>query len=347
MRTYKVGLLYFREEFGRKLLHSLNQLEPIRDIHGKPVKIQAEHLEVHEWDLDTVLEHDFILDRASHYFKLGIPQFMMRSFLGTHIVNNPLSFQWFIERKDVGYYMAHHVGVKIPPTFILPVCDTPFFKKEDFAYHRLFEWERMIETVGFPCIMKPANGRGARGVYQCSNRRELMEAYSLSGSEIMTIQAKVHSPYPWQLRCLCIGRNIRIIKYIFREGDRSEYLPDQDFLPPHVEKQVREACMVLNRIFGYEMNSVEFFLDSNDIPWAIDFNNPIPDGRLEALGQQWHDIYLQDMLQLVIEKAQNPEAADFLPNLNEYAKIARMPLSPQEKFAHALALSKGYYEKTC
>lgn len=343
MRVFKVGLLHFREAFGKDLLHRLQQMAPLKDDKGEEIILQAEHIPVHEWDMDYNFDHHLILDRASHYFKIGVPQFMMRAFDGCQIVNHPLSFHWFIERKDVGFRLAHQMGVAIPTTFVLPVCDTPFFKKEDFVHHRLFQWDDILSKIQFPCILKPSNGRGARGVYQCSNRRELMDAYRASGSEVMTLQQKVDSPYPWQLRCLCIGKQIRIVKYIFREGDRSEYLDEVDFLDPETEQLVLDSTKIINRLFGYEMNSVEFFLDRNNKPWAIDFNNPIPDGREEALGDHWYEEYVQMMLEMIIDKALNPTPGRWLPDLEPFAQIGRSEDPLPVRFKKALKIANLYY----
>ena len=344
MKTFRVGLLYFQEAFSKELEYKVSQLDVVKNHKGQKVQIEVEHVPIQEYGLELPFEYDLVLDRASHYFRLGISMFMMMAHKGIRVVNNPFSFHYFIDRKDVGYYIAHQLGVNVPPTYVLPTCKTPFFKEEDFVHHRLFDWETIIEDVGFPSFLKPANGRGARGVTQCRNRRDIMEAYDESGKEVMVLQSKVNSPYDWQVRCLCMGKNILISKYIFRDFDQSEYLVDENFLSPELEKKIIDQSRVINRSMGYEMNSVEFFIDENDEPWAIDFNNPIPDGRLEALGPYWYEKYQNIIIQMILDYAKESPKSEFIPNVNDYANIARMKISREKKFEKALKLANQYYE---
>ena len=344
MNTYRVGLLYFQETFTRELQYRLKEVGPIKNKNGEELVIHAEHLPIHEFSLDVPYDYDLFIDRASHYFKLGIPICMILAHKGKRVVNNPFSFHYFINRKDVGYYIANQLGIPVPTTYILPVYETPFFKENDFVHHKYFNWEKLAEEVGFPCVLKPANGRGARGVSVCKDFESLLHNYNLSGSEIMVVQTMVDTPYEWQIRCLCMGKNILISKYIFRDFDQSEYLEEDDFLAPKTKKLIEEYCYVVNRSMGYEMNSVEFFIDREGIPWAIDFNNPIPDGRLGALGSLWYERYLQAMVNMVLQMALEPSQHDFIPDVNRYAEIARLEIPARDRFKKALKIAKPYYK---
>ncbi|PCJ20721.1 MAG: hypothetical protein COB02_04125 [Candidatus Cloacimonadota bacterium] len=346
MKTFRVGLIYFQEAFSKDLQYNLSCQKTVINSDGEEVQIISEHISISEYNLDMKSNYDLILDRASHYFKLALSQFMMYAHQGTRIVNNPLSFHYFMERKDMGYYIAHQLGVNVPPTYVLPTCKTPHFENEDFIHHQHFNWEKIIEEIGFPCFLKPANGRGARNVHHCRNRMELMTAYEGSGSEIMTLQSKVDSPHEWQIRCICLGKEILVCKYIFRDMDQSEYIVDDNFLSEESKQSIIDQTKVINRCMGYEMNSVEFFLDQEGIPWAIDFNNPIPDGRLEALGEFWYKKYQKATVQLILDAAYENKPSNFIPEeINEYAKIAQMDCSKKEKFKIALKKANLYYEK--
>lgn len=344
MQYFRVGMLYFQEPFSRELDYRISQLHPIKNSQGNEVQILIEHIPIQEYGLDLPFSYDLVIDRASHYFKLGISMLMMMAHRGTKVINNPFSFHYFIDRKDVGYHIAHQLGCNVPPTYVLPPCKTPFFKEDDFIHHQLFDWETIIQNVGFPCFIKPANGRGARGVSRCDNRMELMEAYDKSGKDIMVIQSMVSSEFEWQVRCLCVGKNIEIAKYIFRDNDQSEYFEEENFLSPEIEQNIIDQSQVICRSMGYEMNSVEFFIDTSGKAWAIDFNNPIPDGRLEALGPMWYERYQNQMVQLIIDSALNQSQPDFIPDVNFYADISRESISREERFAKALHLAKKYYE---
>ncbi|MBC7473532.1 MAG: hypothetical protein H7263_04520 [Candidatus Sericytochromatia bacterium] len=341
--NFNIGLVHFGNQFGLDLEERLNQVAPFEDKNGDKVKIKAEHVEIHEIDLDYETSYDMIIDRGSHRFKQGIGILMTYAFKGIYVINNPLSFHFFIENKDVGYSIAKELGIKVPTTFILPPHTTPSLDGDDFRYHKIFEWDKMMEKVKFPCIIKPAGGRAAIAVNKADNMEELLYHYNESKEMIMTVQSIVESDNEWQIRCICVGRKIVPIKYIFRKMDGSEYIYDTEFLTPEQGKKVIESTRIINRAFGYEMNSVEFIIDKDGEPWAIDFNNPIPDGRASVLGPIFYNDYQDAFVQRAIEIATYKPKYLFLPKLNEYSEIAQMKISKEEKFNLALVEANKYY----
>ena len=104
--TFKIGLVHFGNQFGLDLEEKLNAVEPFENKDGEIVNISAEHVEIHEIDLDYETSYDMIIDRGSHRFKQGIGILMTYAFKGIYVINNPLSFHFFIENKDVGYSIA-------------------------------------------------------------------------------------------------------------------------------------------------------------------------------------------------------------------------------------------------
>jgi len=97
---------------------------------------------------------------------------------------------------------------------------------------------------------------------------------------------------------------------------------------------------------GYEMNSVELFIDEQGELQAIDFNNPVPDGRLKALGEIFYNDYQQALCDLVVDIVREQRPFDFLPpDVNRFAQIARRAdLTREQKFQMALELANRYYE---
>lgn len=343
-KEYPVGLLYFSEHFGSVLHERLNAMSPFENSKGDMVKIVAEHCEIHEIPADYATRYRCIIDRASHYLHQGLGILMSFAYQGVHIVNNPVSFHHFIANKDAGYSMIDRLGIPVPRTYILPTHTNPGFEEKDFRFHRVFDWNAMMEDVGFPCYIKPAEGRGAFGVTKVKNMDELFEAYNQSGKKVMTVQQDVPTKNEWHVRCICVGRKIVPIKFIFGTQDSSRYLYDEGFLSEETGKRVVEYARVINRAFGYEMNSVEFIVDPHGVPWAIDFNNPIPDGRLSILGEIFFNDYVNGLVELVRDKAWFDEPAPFIPPLNELAEIARQDVSKEERFAMALKAANRYYE---
>jgi len=344
VKTFPVGLIYFGEEFGAFLEERLNAEPEFKNNKGETVKIEAEHMSIHEVNLDFEPKYSMIIDRASHYFKHSMGVFMMNAFKGVQVVNNPMSFHYFIANKDLGFYVAHQLGINVPPTYILPPKENKFLKKEeDYKYHKVFDWHKMVDDVEFPCFLKPAEGRAAFDVNQANHIDELWHHYDSSGDKVMTLQQKVKTSDDWQIRCICVGRTIIPLKYVFRDLDGSEYIYEEGFLTPEQGEKVINMTRVINRLFGYEMNSVEFFIADDGEPYAIDFNNPVPDGRRDKLGDVFFNDYADAFVKLAKEGAMRPKLAPYLPELNQYAEIARLDISKEEKFEKALALANEYY----
>jgi hypothetical protein len=76
---------------------------------------------------------------------------------------------------------------------------------------------------------------------------------------------------------------------------------DPEFLSPEVGKKVVDSCKIINRALGYAINSVEFFIDEAGNAQAIDFNNPVPDGRRHALGPVFYEDYQQAAVELITD----------------------------------------------
>lgn len=342
---YYIGLLHFDSEPGKEVEEVLNKIPPFRNIHGQRIKIIAEHVTVHEIPIDYQTKYRLILDRSSHRLMQAVGLLKMFAYRGVNIVNNPLSFWWFVDNKDAAYGMMRDLGLAIPKTYLLPQHTTPYLDQTEFGYHRHFDWEKMMSDIGWPCYIKPADGRGAIDCNRAETMEELIGYYDESGTRVMMVQEAIQSPHEWHVRCLCIGRKIIPMKFIFRKFDLAEYIWEEDFLPPAVLKQVIEQSRIINRAFGYEMNSVEFVIDESEKAWAIDFNNPVPDGRREKLGDEYFAEYVKALVTVAVDKAWYDVVASFLPDLNEYAQISRQEISPVEKYARALSSANNYYDK--
>ncbi|MBI4872407.1 MAG: hypothetical protein HY814_12675 [Candidatus Riflebacteria bacterium] len=344
-QDYPVGLLYLDDELGTELHKRLNATIPFQDKDGVWKKVVAEHIEITEMDIDHRAKYRVLVDRCSHLLPQAVSAFMMFAHQGVHVVNNPLSFQYFIATKDFGFHVCRALGISVPDTIVLPPKVNPYLKDPRyFRYHRHFDWDSIIQRIGFPAYLKPAEGRGARNCWKVRNADELLHYYDQSGSDVMTLQRAVPSPHEWQVRCLCLGRKIVPIKYTFRDRDWSTYEYSEGFLSPETGHKVLEQAKIINRVFGYEMNSIEFMLDEQGEPWAIDFNNPVPDGRRDKLGEVYFNDYVNGLLDLVLEVARENPPYPFLPSeLNTYAEIARMDCPTKEKYRLALEEANKYY----
>ncbi|HRU51555.1 MAG TPA: hypothetical protein P5543_05130 [Planctomycetota bacterium] len=343
-----VGFFHFTESFGLDVEFTLNNLEPQKDCDGNLYRFHAEHIQIRESSIKEEKKYDIIIDRGSCFFPYAIDIVPRMCFQSTYFVNNPWSFQYFLNNKYAGYGMAHDIGISVPKTYILPAkTHSMVLSQSHLFYHEFFDWKKIVTDIGFPCFIKPANGKGGMGVRKIYDLQGLIAEYDKSDKEILLVQSYVHSPHNWQVRCLCIGRQIIPIKYQFKKNDNAVYIQDDNFLTEEQYQEIINISQVLNRLLGYEMNAVEFIIDEQGKPWAIDFNNPVPDARRAVLTDYYYTKYKNALIQRIQEIASEHIPPNFIPNLEPYFAIAQLPISRQEKFERALQEARKYFGNAC
>src|SRR5262245_322844 len=133
--------------------------------------------------------YDVIVDRLSHevpFYRIFLKTAMLH---GTYVINDP--FWWAADDKFFGYTLAAKIGVAVPRTLLLPQQDyIPAIDKTKSLRNLIFplDWEAIGRYVGYPAILKPAEGGGWKNVTKVNNLGELLHAYSESGTLAMTLQ---------------------------------------------------------------------------------------------------------------------------------------------------------------
>lgn len=221
----------------------------------------------------SVPPYRVIVDRISHEVPFYRHYLKIAALHGTYVINDP--FWWSADDKFFGFTLAEKIGVKVPRTMMLPsksyipgIDPNRSLRNLEFP----LDWQGIADYVGFPAILKPADGGGWKNVSRVDNLWELLRDYDQSGQLVMTLQQFID--FDDYVRCICIGReHIRAIRY---DPKRRCYLEDEDYLPKSVMDEILEGAHALNRALGYDMNSVEFAI-KDGVPYAIDFTNPAPD----------------------------------------------------------------------
>jgi hypothetical protein len=258
--------------------------------------------------------YDVLIDRLSHevpYYRIYLKTAMLQ---GTYVINDP--FWWGADDKFFGYSLVKKLGVAVPRTVLLPQQDyIPAINKQKSLRNLIYplDWEAITRYVGFPAILKPAEGGGWKNVSKVDNMDELLREYSKSGPLAMTLQEFID--FDEYVRCLCIGRQMVLpIKY---DPKNRQYVKVGKFLSPAVEKRVIDDSYRINEALGYDMNSVEFAI-KDGVPYAIDFTNPAPDMYSWSLGEPYFDIVVDEMVRFAIQAAQErPARRSALPHRQE------------------------------
>lgn len=243
--------------------------------------------------------YDVLIDRLSHEVPFYRFALKAAALAGTYVINDP--FWWSADDKFFGYSLVKTLGVAVPRTVLLPQRDyIPAINKEKSLRNLEFplNWKAIAEYVGFPAILKPADGGGWKNVTKVDSLGELLTAYNESNTLSMTLQEFID--FDEYIRCICIGRQMVLpIKY---DPKRRMYVKTGKFLDDALEKRVIEDAYKVNEALGYDMNSVEFAV-KDGIPYAIDFTNPAPDMYRWSVGDPYFDIVVDEMVRFAMQAA--------------------------------------------
>jgi len=245
-------------------------------------------------------EYAVLIDRLSHEVPFYRYHLKAASLAGTYVINDPL--WWSADEKFFGFSLAPKLGVAVPRTVMLPSHSyipaiDPRRSLRNLQYP--LDWEGITKYVGFPAILKPADGGGWKNVSRVNNMDELMRDYNSSGQLVMTLQEFID--FDEYVRCICIGKEFILpIKYDPRR--RCYVETDGRFLPKAVEQKVLDGAWAINHALGYDMNSVEFAI-KDGVPYAIDFTNPAPDMDIHSILPKHFHIVVDEMAKFAIKCA--------------------------------------------
>jgi hypothetical protein len=248
--------------------------------------------------------YDVLIDRISHEVKHYRYHLKAAALAGTTVINDP--FWWSADDKFFGYSLAARLGVAVPRTVMLPQKEyVPGIDPERSLRNLEYplDWAGIFAYVGFPAILKPADGGGWKDVSLVRSPGEVLAAYDVSGQNVMTLQEFID--FDRYVRCLCIGKD-RILPIEY-DPKRRCYVHNAafDWLPKELHDRVMRDALVLNQALGYDMNSVEFAI-KDGVPYAIDFTNPAPDMHRDSILPQYFDVVVDWMVELAVRLAREP-----------------------------------------
>jgi hypothetical protein len=292
--TAKVGLLVGREwSFPPAFLEEVN---------GRRDGVTAEYVKLGGTGMNEPVHYAVLIDRISHevpYYRTYLKHAVLT---GVTVINNP--FMWTADDKFVEATLAARLGVAHPKTVALPNKDyVPGIVHNESLRNLIYplNWDKIIEYVGMPCVLKDAHGGGWKNVAVCRSPDELIAQYNQSGLLTMIVQEYIE----WEqyIRCLCLGQEeVLPVKYDPRER---RYHVEDNYLAPELERRVVEDSLKLVRALGYDMNSVEWAV-RDGTPYAIDFMNPAPDMDVNSLTPCYFEWAVKRMADLAIRLAKSP-----------------------------------------
>lgn len=295
--TKRIGLLVgWEDSFPKAFLEKCNQTPGI----------EAELAKVGGTADKLSPRYRVLIDRISQEVKHYRFHLKAAALAGTYVINDP--FWWSADDKFFGYSMIQRAGVAVPRTVMLPQKDyIPSIDKRRSLRNLEYplDWERIVEYVGFPAILKPADGGGWKDVTVVKSPSELLKAYDASGTNVMTLQEFIE--FEEYVRCICVGKD-RILPIQYSPARRAYIVNEGDgWLERGLMDRVIRDAQTINRLLGYDMNSVEFAI-KDGIPYAIDFTNPAPDMDIWSIHENYFQIVVDWMADMAVKLAKDDSA---------------------------------------
>ncbi len=273
----------------------------IEKINGMDAGVTAEYVKIGGIKMGEPSGYRLIFDRISH----EIPFY--RSYLknavlnGTIVVNNP--FWWSADEKFFGYSLATRLGLAVPKTVLLP--QKAYIKGVTDASLRNLEfpldWDRIIEHVGMPAILKPHDGGGWKDVYKVDSKDELWSSYDRTGTLAMVLQEFID--FTAYVRCYCVAKK-QVLVMPYDPANR-RYLPrEENRYDPLIEDRIVRDTIMINEALGYDLNTVEFAI-KDGIPYAIDFTNPAPDADIWSVTEPYFNWITDAVANMLVDYAKN------------------------------------------
>lgn len=272
------------------------------EVNRRDADVVAEYVKLGGTRMNESCEYNVLIDRISHeipYYRAFLKNAMLQ---GAYTINNP--FWWSADDKFFEASLATKLGIASPKTMVLPMKSYPEGVVSESLRNLVYpmDWQGIVEYVGMPALLKDAWGGSRKHVHKVNNVDELIYAYDQTGTLCMVLQEFIE--WDEYVRCICVGQeNIMPIQY---DPHTRRYLVEHDYLSNALGERVVNDARTINRVLGYDMNSVEFVV-RDGVPYAIDFMNPAPDMDINSITPHYFEWAVKAMADLAIEMAFTPK----------------------------------------
>ncbi|HKX30270.1 MAG TPA: hypothetical protein VJ302_21450 [Blastocatellia bacterium] len=291
----KIGILVGAEQtFPPALIEKINSLR---------AGVTAEYVKVGSVQIGEPNDYRLIFDRVSHEIPFYRSYLKNAALNGAIVVNNP--FWWSADEKFFSHSLAVRLGLTVPKTVLLPQKSyQPGVTDGDLRNLEFpLDWDRIIETVGLPAILKPQAGGGWRDIYQVASKEELWECYDRTGTLVMVLQELID--FDACYRCYCVARK-QVLVMPYDSANRC-YLPREGHpIAPELEDRMVRDSILINETLGYDLSAIEFAI-KDEVVYAVDFTNPVPDAEEWSVTEPYFNWITTRVAEMLVDYAKNAE----------------------------------------
>ncbi len=269
----------------------------IKDIASKLSGVDVEFLYFRQQVAPISGDYKVIVDRASFCHTFLKETMKNLALSGTYIINNPFAATATNKLIDIGISSA--LGISVPKTLVLPGANLTD-ETEEWVGEPV--WERVIDEVGLPCILKPFDGYAWTNVYTVNSLEELRRVYySMNPSQVMLIQKMIR--YEDYYRAFCFSKkDVLFVKWAPKPFSMGQYFYS-DLKPiERIKDNLTRLTIDLNVCLDLDVNAVEWCIDREGQPWLIDAFNEVPEINKEALPEMYYNWIVQKFVDCIEDK---------------------------------------------
>ena len=127
------------------------------------------------FDLRDRPRYELVIDRLAYWYYLPREWLKKVALMDdVYLLNSPFTFQAM--EKHAAYCAMIRLGLKVPPTVLVPHKDPPDNSRFQYTaarYNQPFDLPAIAEQIGYPLFMKPYDGGQWIGVSRVRDREEL------------------------------------------------------------------------------------------------------------------------------------------------------------------------------
>ncbi|MBI4289262.1 MAG: hypothetical protein HY671_12660 [Chloroflexi bacterium] len=280
-----------------------SRLDPfINDLQSRLSGLPVEFISFSQQPLPLHTEYGVVVDRLSFLHPFLEEMLKNLALNGAYVINNP--FAATATNKMVELRLCGDLGISFPRTVVLPDITA---QEELGEILDDLDWQKAVQEVGLPCVIKPYDGSGWKHVYRVNSMEELQGAYEkVKHRHVVLVQQAID--YKDYFRVFCIGkRDVLFIKWVPRPLAMGEYLPCDPKELGAMEDSLTRQTIQLNKSLDLDVNAVEWCLDREGRAWLIEAFNEVPDIDKRSIPQPYYDWIVEKFAGLVKQKFYSTE----------------------------------------
>lgn len=171
--------------------------------------------------------------------------------------------------KSLTHMVLQSAGIRMPKTIIAPkTFDGIGYTNYDFL-------DQVIETLGFPMILKEAFGSFGQQVYLIKDKETMLKRLLMIGTKPMIFQEYISSSFARDIRLNVVGNEVVATMYRYSEdGDFRANITNGGKMKTYVPtKEQKELAILSCKAIGLDFAGVDLLFDEKEQPIVCEVNS--------------------------------------------------------------------------